>query len=164
MPIVAISEIDRHNWRAALAMRVQPEQQRFVGDHSPIALLALAKAYVQPGGLIWTPYLFEADERPVGLCVLAHAPEGAGECWLYHFLIDHREQGRGYGRAALRALIALVANQHPGCRAITLTVHPENLAAQHLYTAAGFQATGESIDGEPVMRLPLPAAVSCRAG
>lgn len=155
MPAITLREIDRRNWRAALALRVHPEQQRFIADHAPIAALVLAKAYVRPGGLVWVPYLIEASAGPVGLVALAYRPDSADDYWIYHFFIDRDQQGRGHGRLALRALIDLIATRHPNCRQINLTVHPENRPAQRLYAGAGFRATGATLDGEPVYRLAV---------
>lgn len=155
MPPITLHPIDRQNWRAALALTVRPEQQRFVADHAPIAAIVLAKSYVGAGGHAWAPYLIEADARPVGLVGLAYSPGSPDGYWIYHFFIDQTQQGRGYGRQALRALLIVVIAGHPACRQINLTVHPENTPAQRLYTAAGFNPTGEMRDGEPVYRLIL---------
>ena len=152
---ITLHQIDRHNWRAALALSVHPAQQRFVADHTPLAAIVLAKAYVGAGGLRWTPLLIAADGQAVGLVALAQTPERDDNCWLYHFFIDAAHQGHGHGPAALAATLALVRADHPACRALNLTVHPENARAQRLYTAAGFAPTGETRDGEEVYRLAL---------
>lgn len=154
-PAVTLREVTRENWRTTLRLAVRPDQQRFVADHAPIALVTLAKAYVRPGGLNWTPYAIYAGERAVGMLALACAPSRADECWIYHFFIDQAEQGRGYGRAALAALVALARAERPACRHIRLTVHPENRGAQRLYAGAGFRPTGAKQDGEPVYELSL---------
>jgi len=123
--------------------------------HLGDAAIALAKAYVRPGGLVWTPYAFYAGHDMVGFAELAYEPDGEEECWIYHFFIDLRFQGLGYGKRALALLIGLVGEQHPQCRAVKLTVHPENAQAQHLYTAAGFRPAGEEFMEEPVYQLVL---------
>jgi diamine N-acetyltransferase len=156
---VTLAEVTRDNWRAALALGVTPDQQRFVADYAPIAALGLAKAYIRPGGLIWLPLTISArDERLpdgalVGFVMLAYASDEADVCWIYHFFIDARYQGRGYARAALRALLALIRERLPRCSTIQLTVHAENERAQRLYRSAGFRATGGLIDGEPLYSL-----------
>jgi diamine N-acetyltransferase len=152
---IQLRPIDRSNWRAALQLAVGPSQQRFVADHAPIAAITLAKAYVQASGLVWSPYAIYEGAALVGMLALAHEPDSADVCWLFHFFIDQAHQGRGYGRRGLAALIELVGKSQPACRQIQLTVHPANLPAQRLYTGAGFQPTGEIIDGEPVYRLEL---------
>lgn len=47
---VLLEPIDARNWRESLGVRVAEEQLRFVADHQPVALVILAKCYVQPGG------------------------------------------------------------------------------------------------------------------
>jgi diamine N-acetyltransferase len=155
MEWISMREVTRENWRAALDLAVRPEQQRFVSDYTPIAAIALAKAYVRPGGLVWTPYAFYVDGQMVGFATLAYEPDSAESYWLRHFFIDQRYQARGYGRRALQTFIAHVTALHPTCRAIQLTVHPENERARRLYVAAGFRLTGAERDNEPVYRLAL---------
>lgn len=156
MERITIAEVTRANWRATLALSVAPTQQRFIAGYAPIAALGLAKAYVRPLGLVWTPYAFyahdnttEPEGEPVGFAMLAYTPESADDYWLFHFFIDQRFQGQGYGALALQQLIALVRATHPHSRSLQLTVHPENARAQRLYARAGFRPTGESLDGEP---------------
>jgi diamine N-acetyltransferase len=155
MQWIAMREVTRENWLEALDLAVSPEQQRFVSAYTPIAAIALAKAYVQPGGLVWTPYAFYADGQMVGFAALAYEPDSVENYWLRHFFIDQRYQARGYGTRALQTFIAHVAALHPACRAIQLTVHPENERARRLYAAAGFRPTGAERDGEPGYRLDL---------
>lgn len=156
---VTLTEVTRDNWRATLALGVAPEQQRFVAAYAPIAALGLAKAYIRPGGLIWLPLAISArDERLpdgalVGFVMLAYGTVEADSCWIYHFFIDARYQGRGYATAALRALLALIRERLPRCSTIQLTVHAENERAQRLYRSAGFRATGDLLDGEPLYTL-----------
>src|SRR5713226_10051913 len=102
MEELSIREVTRENWRAALHLAVHPEQQRFIADSAPIAAIALAKAYIRPGGLIWVPYAFYADAEMVGFTELAYEPGSVDNYWIFHFFIDRHFQGRGYGKEALR--------------------------------------------------------------
>ena len=152
---IRLRAVTEENWRETLTLGVHPKQQRFVAEYAPIAAIALAKAYVRPGGAVWTPYAIYAGVAMVGFLALACEPETDDQYWLFHFFIDRRYQGRGYGRAALQRYIALVRREYPQCRALQLVVHPENTAAQRLYTTTGFQPTGGERWGEPVYRLNL---------
>ncbi len=152
---IYLREVTRENWRETLQLAVRPEQQRFVADYAPIAAIALAKAYIRPGGAIWTPYAIYAGVTMVGFLALAYEPDTADQYWLFHFFIDQRYQGRGYGRAALQRFIELVRREYPQCQMLQLVVHPENVVAQRLYTAAGFRPTGTERWGEPVYQYAM---------
>lgn len=147
---ISIREVTGENWRETLTLSVRPEQQRFISDYAPIAAIALAKAYIRPGGTLWTPYAIYAGTTMVGFFALAYKPDANDQYWLFHFFIDQRYQGCGYGKAAMQSLIELVGRAYPRCQTLQLTVHPENMAAQRLYTAAGFRPTGTERWGEPV--------------
>jgi diamine N-acetyltransferase len=152
---LSLREVTRDNWRAALELAVLPEQQRFVAACVPIAAIALAKAYIRAGGLVWVPYAFFRDEQMVGLVALACDPDSADNYWLFHFFIDHRFQRQGLGTQALQLVLQSVRASHPSAHVLQLTVHPENIPAQRLYRQAGFTPTGEIRDDEPVYQLAL---------
>jgi diamine N-acetyltransferase len=106
---------------------------------------------------MWSPYAIYAGAEMVGFVELAYEPDSVDEYWVFHFFIDQRAQGRGYGRAALARLIDRVKADHPQCQMLQLVVHLENVHAQRLYTSAGFQPTGGERWGEAVYQLPLRA-------
>src|SRR5689334_6821164 len=133
MTAITLREVDKTNWRAALRLSVYPNQLHFVAEYTPIAAIALAKAFIRPQDMVWIPYAIYSDEQMVGFLELAHKPESPNSCWVYHFFIDRSFQGKGYGKHALFALIHLVKDRYPSCQHICVTVHPENTLAQHLY-------------------------------
>ncbi|MBV8821305.1 MAG: N-acetyltransferase [Ktedonobacteraceae bacterium] len=155
MDELSLREVTRENWRTALHLAVHPEQQGFIADYVPIAAIALAKAYVRPGGLIWTPYAFYTTRDMIGFTELAYEPGSSENYWLFHFFIDHRYQGQGYGKQALRLFLQFLKQNHTQCEVLQLTVHPENDRARHLYMSIGFRPTGAEIDHELVYKLTL---------
>lgn len=155
MEQLALQAVTQENWLATLALEVEPDQQRFVADYTPIAAIALAKAYIRPGGAQWEPYAIYAGPLLVGFVELAYTPQSVDDYWIFHFFIDHRFQGQGYGKAALAAFIAFMRERHPVCATLQLVVHPENHRARQLYINAGFRPTGATRWGEPVYRLAL---------
>ncbi len=152
---IRLKEITRANWRDALTLSVRSEQQRFVADYSPVAAIALAKAYIRPDGLIWVPYAIYADAIMVGFTMLAYEPDSSDQYWIYHFFIDQRYQGQGYGTEALKVLITMIQNSFCTCQTIQVTAHPENILAHKLYTRGGFNPTGQMANGEPIYRLKV---------
>lgn len=150
---VGLEPVVAENWRRALLVTVRPEQLAFVADHQPVALVILAKSYVRPGGRQWEP-LAIVDEvgNIVGLVALAHSGTSTE---MLHLAIDAASQGQGLGTAAVDAIIGYVHRGRPSCRELTLSVHPDNELAQHVYRSAGFEPTGALRDGEPLFALEL---------
>lgn len=149
-----LERIDQHNWRAALAVTVGPDQLRYVAGHQPVALVILAKAYVRPGDLDWEPLVVTAGASAVGVVALAHA---TAHSEILHLVVDVDRQGQGVGAAVVELLLAHVAQTRPGAQEVRLTVHPDNTRAQRLYRRRGFSPTGEVRDGEPVWSRSLGA-------
>ena len=73
--------------------------------------------------------------------------------WLWRFMIDQNEQGKGYGQAALAEIIQYFRAH--GADRIFLSTEPENECGVHIYHKAGFVETGDMDDGEAVMKLML---------
>ncbi|WP_233218800.1 GNAT family N-acetyltransferase [Deinococcus arcticus] len=72
--------------------------------------------------------------------------------------VDAREQGRGLGTAAMRALPSFVPRHFPQARRVVLAVNQRNPAARRTYDRAGFALLGERqgpAGPQWVMTLPL---------
>ncbi len=64
--------------------------------------------------------------------------DGRGD--IERLMIDHRFQGKGFGRAAVVKVIEIL-RCIPGCRAVRTWYIPANNAAEHLYASLGFEKT-----------------------
>ncbi|HET8642862.1 MAG TPA: hypothetical protein VFM37_13060 [Pseudonocardiaceae bacterium] len=94
-PRVVLREITEQDRAAVLALRVAPEQERFVG--SVRAALADAAAYPQANPRYRAIY---ADGEPVGFVMVSwnvrpQPPDIIGPWFLWKLLIDSRHQHRG---------------------------------------------------------------------
>ncbi len=89
-PPLRLALIDQHNWRAALAVQVTPDQLRYVAGHQPVALVILSKAYVRPGDLDWEPLAVTAGASVLGVVALAHA---STHTEVLHLAVDASKQG-----------------------------------------------------------------------
>ena len=143
---VTIGPVTRDNWRAVSQLKVAATQEQFVA--APSYYLALC-CYEN----IWHPLAILVDEQVVGFLMWAVDATDAS-CWLGGILIDRHYQGRGYGRQAVQAAIAMLATEH-GHQSFALSYDPANTVAQHLYSSLGFVETGEWEDDEVVARLFL---------
>lgn len=133
---------------AVRGLQVAPEQRGFIESVAD----CLAEAHALS---LWRPVALVSDGVTVGFAMYGRFPdEGAhGRVWLDRLLIDERYQGRGCGKAALRALLARLFEEY-GCDAVYLSLYETNRVAYALYEAAGFVSTDEwDINGERVMRL-----------
>ena len=71
-------------------------------------------------------------------------------------MIDAAEQGKGYGTAAMKAVLDYIATKPFGdSERVVLTCHQENILAMHLYESLGFAHTGNVDDGEEELVLNL---------
>ena len=77
--------------------------------------------------------------------------------WMSRFMIDENHQGKGYGKAAVTALINFIKTNPHGCEVkyFYTAVVPNNHIATKLYERMGFVKTGQVLGGEDVMRLIL---------
>ncbi|WP_256259920.1 GNAT family N-acetyltransferase [Streptomyces atratus] len=148
--VVELRPVTAQNLDACLALRVHPDQEGFVAPN----VRSLAEAYVHPEAQ--TRVIHHGSEL-VGF-VLFHPVEvgrpDQGHC-IVRFMVDHRFQGQGIGRRALRAALDWVSREHH-TDVVQLSFRPENVRARSFYRAAGFEDTGEVSEGEIVMRWTVP--------
>ncbi|HEY7101851.1 MAG TPA: GNAT family N-acetyltransferase [Mycobacteriales bacterium] len=152
--VVTLREITERNHAAVLALRVAPEQDRFVGSVQD----ALDDAADYPHAKPWYRAVY-ADEDPVGFVMLSwdvqpQPPEIIGPWFLWKILIDRRHQGRGYGAEVIRQVADLVRAEG-GTELLTSYV-PADDGPADFYRRQGFTPTGTTdAAGEPIVRLPL---------
>lgn len=149
---VQLEKIDATNWRETLEIRAGAGQLKFVAGYEPVALVMLSKSYLGLGGLNWEPFGIRYRAAMVGIVALAHA---GSTCEIVHLLIDRSRQREGFGKATLQAIVRHVISEMPRVNELKLTAHPRNEPAHALYRSAGFGATGEHRDREPIWKLKL---------
>ncbi|MFD7134039.1 GNAT family N-acetyltransferase [Streptomyces sp. NPDC059894] len=149
-----LEEITPANIESALAIRVRPEQEFAV---SPV-VKSLAQAYVYPGAA-W-PRLIVDGDRPVGFLMafldIDWKADGGSvvRSGLWRLNIAAGEQGRGYGRFAVRSVAAEIRRR--GGTELYVTWHPGEHGPEGFYLGLGFRDTGERSAGETVGVLTLP--------
>jgi diamine N-acetyltransferase len=150
---VTLRPITRDNLWAVVDLKLHPGQEDFVAQN----IDSIANAYVEP---TFVPLAVHAGDALVGFAMYGQHPE-SGAWWVIRLMIDRDHQGKGYGRAAMEAVIAMMV-ERIGCDEIVTSFNPANAVALGLYTSLGFQPTGEIEDGEPLVRLRLEDRRSAR--
>jgi diamine N-acetyltransferase len=140
---VELRAVDASNRARCEALEVHPHQQRFVAPVSDY----LTGCDAGP----WRPLAIEADGRVVGFAMWAPDPLDRS-CTIGGLVIDRAHQRRGLGRAAVLALAERLRGRAE-CSILAVSYHPENDPARRLYRAAGFEESGELLDGELVATL-----------
>lgn len=143
---VQLRPINRANWQTALDLKVHPNQEKYVASN----LYSLAQAY---GESEWVCRGIYDGDTMVGFIMDGLSEEGDDfdGYWICRFMLAHEHQNKGYGRAAMNALLSDVRKQ--GHKTVFISFVPDNLAAKQLYTQVGFVDTGAMDDGEAVYRL-----------
>ncbi|HEY0735492.1 MAG TPA: GNAT family N-acetyltransferase [Herpetosiphonaceae bacterium] len=142
---IQLEPITRENWYACSQLDVKPEQRPFVSSN----LLCIAEMQFYPA---WGAYAISSGEQMVGFVMYEHEQE-QDEWWISALMIAADHQGRGYGKAAIRELIAVM--QQKGCREVLVGYADDNRVARVLYHSLGFQEIGLDDEGDMVARLCL---------
>ena len=145
-----LEPVNADNWRNVTRLEVTPDQKTFVA--APAYYLAYC-AYSEDG---WKPLAIYRGTEIIGFMMWDIDPSD-GACWLGGILIDHRQQGKGYGRQAVAAAIKMLNQQH-GLTDFALSYEPDNKVARHLYLDMGFHETGEKEGNEQVARYRLTSS------
>lgn len=149
-PAPTVSDVSRDNWFEATRLSVTEEQ---VAHFSAPIVYWLAESRFETH---FRPMVVSQGNVLVGFLVYGIDPDD-DEYWLITFMIDHRFQGRGWGRQALTAFLERFDRDHPHT-VLRLGHHPDNTVAASLYGSLGFRPTGEHIGGEVIReRAPIEA-------
>ena len=116
--------------------------------------VSIAQAYFEPHA--WFRAIY-ADDEPVGFLMLYDDPDDPDgpRYYLWRLMIAAEHQRRGYGHRALELLVEHVRGR-PGATHLGTSCYPASGGGpERFYRAFGFEPTGEVIDDEIVLQLPL---------
>jgi diamine N-acetyltransferase len=142
------------NRSAIVALRTTVEQERFINSVSD----ALLEADDEPGGRAIQWGLYD-EEIPVGFVMISDEVDGSDYIahFLWKLLIDERQQGKGYGTAALDLVAAYFRER--GVTALWTSAGQGGGSPIPFYERYGFERTGDIVfDDEVLLRLDLRAA------
>jgi len=131
-----------------LELEVSKEQEGLVNTPAE----ALALAWFKRDSV--RPFCIYNDDVMVGfaLLVFPEPDETDEECEIWQFMIDEKHQGKGFGTAAVKAIVDYIDNKS-GSDIIVLGTYPENTRAIKMYEKCGFVLTDEDMGDEVMMLL-----------
>jgi diamine N-acetyltransferase len=147
-PIISLREItaDTVSEICKLTNTLPDYQRQFVASNA----YSIAQAHFEPKA--WFRGIFAGDE-PVGFIML-HDDDEKQEYFLWRLMIAGPHQGRGYGKRAIELLLDYVRTR-PGASALLTSYVPDERGPGGFYQGLGFEPTGETLDGETVVKLEL---------
>lgn len=139
---VILKCITEDNFLDAFHLKLRKDQEEFVSH--PIRSLAQAYVYrnqCQPFGIY-------QDEEMVGYVMVIYDYD-VPEYDIWHMMIDEAQQGRGYGKEALKRVLEYIATKPFGeSNRVVLTCNQQNIPGLRLYRSLGFQETGNVDEDE----------------
>ena len=139
---VTLKCITEDNFLDAFHLKLRKDQEEFVSH--PIRSLAQAYVYrnqCQPFGIY-------QDEEMVGYVMVIYDYD-VPEYDIWHMMIDRAQQGKGYGKEALKRVLEYIATKPFGeSNRVVLTCNQQNIPGLRLYRSLGFQETGNVDEDE----------------
>ncbi len=148
--MIALKKVCAENRDVCCAMRVAPAQAQYIASNAR----SLEQAAEHPD--VARPFVLYNGAEAVGFAMLAFDrgnKDADDQYWLWRLMIDEKQQGLGYGRAAIQAILAYFRRE--GADTVTLSTKPDNARALHLYHSFGFAENGQENDGETVLKYKL---------
>lgn len=138
--------ITAENWKKAVFLTTDPTE-KFPIEEQWIAanVFSLLQCRYEPD---WDCRLMLDEEKPVGFVFYGYWRE-ADHYLICRYMIDHKEQNKGYGTRFLPMVVEQIRSQY-GCKDVYVTVSDDNAHALYLYKRAGFVPTDEMDEQERV--------------
>lgn len=156
---VSLREITRATVWSICDLKTTPAQERFCGPNVDSLIETLFAKDV------WFRAIY-AGETPVGFVMVAYHSDArgpvdpaTGEHFLWRLMLDRDRQRKGYGQRTVKQVIEHLRSL-PGATYLVTSCGVGNGSPRDFYRKLGFEETGEIVDDEVVLRLPLIAAVT----
>jgi Acetyltransferases len=149
--MIMLKKIAEDNFNECVKMEVEENQKSFVANNT----YSLAQAWLYQENA--EPFAIYNDEEMVGFVMLDTDYNGGaanGICDLWRLMIDKKHQKKGYGKAAMHAVISY-AKEELHSEKMRTSVVQGNTGAENLYMGLGFVPNGEMDGDERVMILDL---------
>ncbi|ERJ11090.1 GNAT family N-acetyltransferase [Haloplasma contractile] len=144
--MVRIEKLHEQNVKDCLHLKVTEDQDSFVSSFTE----SLAKAFIYYNQV--TPFVIYNGTRVVGFILIRFNPD-QNNYFIWQFLIDQHDQGKGYGEKALLQTIDWI-RMDPRNQEIVTTYKIGNEKAVNLFNKFGFEQF-EKIEDEVNVKLSL---------
>lgn len=148
---IYLKDVNEDNWVQCILLTTNKEGESYVFEEFVASnALSIAQSKMEKG---WTIKAIYNGDLIIGFTMY-------GYCYEYdfyeicRFMIDHKYQGKGYGRFALGKIIEEM-KKIKDCNDIFISFDPKNEIAKSLYESIGFKDTGKIIEDELLFKLTV---------
>lgn len=148
---IYLKDIDKENFEECVLLTTNKENKHYIGEEFVASnAFSIAQSKVEDG---WITKAIYSDDTMVGFTMYGYNYED-NVFELCRLMIDHKFQGKGFGREALGVILNKM-KKLDGCSEIFLSFGLKNKIGRHLYESFGFKDTGKVDEGEVVYSLKL---------
>jgi diamine N-acetyltransferase len=134
---VELRELNADNGKACVELELAEGQRRFMESNA----VSIAESRFHPWML---PLAIHAREEMVGFVMYSDERDPRSpRYWVHRLMIDHRHQGKGYGKAAMQEVIRRIAAKPDGDE-LWIGYDRDNDDARTFYEHLGFVEQGEA--------------------
>ena len=149
---VQLRELTNDNFIDFMNLEVAENQKKFVAPNSVSMAVAHFSRYATMRGIIY-------GDTPVGFMMLADPVSGEEELnnmyFLWRFMIDKNQQGKGYGKKAIKLIYDYVRTR-PDAEYLYSSYEPGEFGLENFYLKkCGFEKTGKMLGDEVMIRIKL---------
>ncbi|KAB8060223.1 GNAT family N-acetyltransferase [Janthinobacterium sp. FT14W] len=139
---ISLRAVTADNFDVISELPLLPQQRDYLASND----YSIAQASFYPATM-HTRAVY-CDEEVIGFLMFVSPDDEdpSGHYRIWRFMVDHRRQGQGHGRAALGLALAEI-RARPDARSIEICYKPGNTNAQRFYASMGFVETGMDADG-----------------
>jgi diamine N-acetyltransferase len=149
MVTVELRDLDASNWKACVELELAEEQRAFMETNA----VSIAESRFHPWML---PLAIYAGDEMVGFVMYSDERDPRSpRYWVHRLMIDRRQQGKGYGKAAMLEVIRRIKAKPDGDE-LWIGYDHANHAARDFYIRLGFVEQGEApwgVDDVAVLKL-----------
>lgn len=146
-----LKDINNDNWEECIFLTTNKDMNHFLCEEFVASnALSIAQSKIQDG---WITKAIYDEDSMIGFTMYGYSYED-NFYELCRIMIDHKYQGKGYGKIALGQVIKEM-KKFKDCTKVFLSFDPENQIGKRLYESFNFKDTGKVIDGELLYSLNL---------
>ncbi|MBS5952084.1 MAG: GNAT family N-acetyltransferase [Clostridium sp.] len=146
---IYLKDINEENLLECALLTTNKEGKNYVFEEFVASnAFSIAQSKIQES---WTVKAIYNEDLMIGFTMYGYCNE-YDFYEICRFMIDHKYQGKGFGRISLRKIIEEM-KKNEDCKDIYISFDPNNNIARSLYESLGFKDTGKTLEEELLFKL-----------